>query len=420
VRTGDGSLISRFRRLATGATGMYVLSLAMSGVAVLVTVLLPPSGRGALVATTTSAAIAVAIGGLSLETFFLAQGRAWLDAHASLRSLAVYCATMPLAAGLGWAFAAYSAQASTAVAAVSAAALAAGNIPAAAGLSAGRFVSVYRIRALFTSAVPVVYGVLFLAGTKDAQVWVYAWLACQVLMGAVMWLRHGSLLRIRAGTEGFGGRAAKRMGATHTGVVAQIFTYRFEQLTLARYQGADALAVYSLAIAAMEFAQAGAVVSAQRVLGDHDEGAVHRLKRNVRRSLIFAAATGLAAVVGLALLGRMVEAYAGALLLGLLLFPRSILVVLGKILSARLVNQNGERTTAVIAVATSITAIVAYTLVVPAYGAVGAAVVSVLLFGLHTAVTAAALGDRHRSGRHRAVPSPPPALSSVEEVGERV
>ena len=78
------------------------------------------------------------------------------------------------------------------------------------------------------------------------------------------------------------------MGLTHSGAVAQVFTYRFDQLALARYQGADALAVYSLAIAAMEFAQAGAVVAAQRVLGDHDEGAQARLRKALGRALTWA------------------------------------------------------------------------------------------------------------------------------------
>ena len=86
------------RQAAGSATLMYVSALAMSGVAVLLSVALPPAERGLLVATTTSATVGVAVGGLSLETFLLAQGRQWLDETAGRRSLAIYVATVPLAA----------------------------------------------------------------------------------------------------------------------------------------------------------------------------------------------------------------------------------------------------------------------------------------------------------------------------------
>jgi hypothetical protein len=113
------------------------------------------------------------------------------------------------------------------------------------------------------------------------------------------------------------------MGLTHAGAVAYIFTYRFDQLALSRYQGPDALALYSLALNAVEFAQAGAVVQAQRALGDHEEGAAQRLPGLLRTAVYLALGMGVLVLVGLAGIGLVAPEYHGALLLGLLLLPRS-------------------------------------------------------------------------------------------------
>ena len=112
-----------------------------------------------------------------------------------------------------------------------------------------------------------------------------------------------------------------RMGLTHTGAVAQIFTYRFDQLSLSRYQGPDDLAVYSLAVAAIEFSQAGAVVAAQRALGDNEQGSGDRLRGGLRKAVLYAVGMGALVLVGLAGLGLVVGGYRGALLLGALLLP---------------------------------------------------------------------------------------------------
>ena len=78
-------------------------------------------------------------------------------------------------------------------------------------------------------------------------------------------------------------------------------------------------------------------------------------------------------------------------MLGAILLVRTVAVVAGKILSARMVNVGGERDTAVIAACTAVAAIVLYTVVAPRYGAWGIAVASVILFSCHTLATAAAL-----------------------------
>ncbi len=391
------------RRALQSATLMYLSALAMSGLAILLSVALPPDQRGLLIATITSATVGVAIGGLSLETFLLAQERSWLDETAGKRSLALYGATVPISAGLGWVFAEYSGQAGSLLAAAGAALIAAGNIPAAAGLAKANFLGVYRNRALFAAVAPVLYGLLAVAGVDNVEIWLGSWLVCQALMAFSMWGRYGDILKRLARRRSAQPERLTRMGLTHSGAVAQVFTYRFDQLALARYQGADALAVYSLAISAMEFAQAGAVVAAQRVLGDHDEGARARLRKTLARALYLSLALGLLALAGLWAVGLVAIAYQGAVVLGMILLVRTVAVVAGKILSARMVNVGGERGTAVIAAGTAAAAVVLYTLVAPRYGAWGIAAASVILFSCHTVATAAAL--RLRPDQQPAAPA---------------
>ncbi|MDO3700855.1 hypothetical protein Q3W71_04080 [Micromonospora sp. C28SCA-DRY-2] len=410
------SLRGSVRQAAGSATMMYLSALAMSGVAILLSVALPPAERGLLVATTTSATIGVAVGGLSLETFLLAQGRQWLDETAGRRSLAIYAGTVPLTATLAWIFARYSEEANPGIAAVGAACIAASNIPAAAGLTLGRFLSVYRYRAAFAAIAPALYLVLIVAAVEDAELWLLAWLGCQTLMAVALWMTHGlSLVRMARRPSPEQERLA-RLGLTHAGAVAQVFTYRFDQLALARHQGPDVLAVYSLAVAAIEFTQAGAVVAAQRTLGDHADGSAQRLRGVLRRALYLAVGMGLLVLVGLAAIGVLTSGYEAALLLGLILVARSVAVTFGKILSARLVNLGGERATAVIAAGTALAAVAGYSLAAPEFGAAGVAVISVVLFALHGTVTAAVLRKRSEPQ----VTTVPRADSSEPKVGNVV
>jgi hypothetical protein len=381
-------------RLAGSATAMYVAALAMSGAAVLLTVALPTRERGMLVATTTSATLAVAAGGLSLETFLLAQGRGWLAGTTGRRSFAVYAATVPLSAALSWLFAIYSAQASPAVAVAAAGCIAAGTIPAAAGLTMGRFRGVYRYRAAFATVAPVLYLVLVLASVRDARTWLLVWLGCQALMAVAMWVRFGGPLIRMLHRASAAPERLTRIGLTHAGALAYIFTYRFDQLALSRYQGPDALALYSLALNAVEFAQAGAVVQAQRALGDHEEGAAQRLPGLLRKAAYLAAGMGVPVLLGLVAIGMLAPAYRGAFLLGLLLLPRAVVVGLDRVLSGRLVNLGRERTTAAIAGAVAIVAVLAYPVVAARFAAGGIAVVSVALFTAQGVASALALRRR--------------------------
>lgn len=389
------------RRLLSSATLMYMLALAMGGAAVLLTVFLPPGERGSLVATTTSATIGVAVGGLSLETFFLAQGRSWLEASSSLQSFLVYFTTVPLSAALAWAFAAYSAEGSAAGAALGGAILAFGTIPAAAGLSNGDFLPVYRNRALFATAIPALYLLLAALSVRTAATWLLCWFVAQGVLATTMWLAFGGqLIRSARKLIPFARSSLTRILVTHAGAVAIIFALRFDQLALSRFRGAEMLAIYSLAIAATEFTQAGAVVSAQRVLSDSDDAASGaRLRRALRNTTLFATGISVLIVAGLALIGLISQAYAPAVLIGALLLPRSVFLVIGKVLSARLVNRNGEAMAALIALATSVLALIGYNIVVPRFGAVGTALLAGGLFAAHSAATAVALRTRKPAER---------------------
>ena len=385
----------RVRRAIGSATFSYTLALAMSGAAIVLSVFLPPAERGDLVATTTGATIGAAVGGLSLETFLLAQGRAWLERTAGWQSLLIYAGTVPLSAALGWVFTRYTEAGSAGLAALGAALLAAGTVPAAAGLTDNGFAPVYRTRALFAGAIPAVYAVLALLSVRSFAVWLMWWLAAQAALALVMWLRFGGVFAtaVRRSRRPEA-RSIRRMFVTHFGGVALIPALRFDQLALARYAGASELALYSLAVAASEFAQAGSVVAAQRVLGDHSDASGTAVRRLLRNAVLLALAVSVLILAGLFVIGQLARDYQPALLLGLLLLPRTIFVVVGRVLSARLVNRNGEGMSAAISLGTSAVAVAAGLVLVPQFHAPGAALL-------------AGGGVRDPGRRHRGCPAAP-------------
>jgi hypothetical protein len=408
--------LARLRNAVQSATFSYMVALAMGGAAVVVSVFLPPTARGNLVATTTGATIGLAVGGLSLETFLIAQGRAWLEDRAGQQGLVVYLSTIPLSAGLGWAFTAYSSAGSPGFAALGAAILAAGTMPGAAGLSANRFRPVYRTRALFASAIPALYAVLVVTGVRSFRGWLFCWLAAQAVLAAVMWIRFGGVfVRAMRSTAGFPWKGLTRMVVTHLGAVAIIPAMRFDQLALARSGGASDLALYSLAITASEFAQAGSVVAAQRVLGDQSAVSAAATRRAVRDSVLFALAMSVPILAGLAVIGLLTTAYRPALLIAALLVPRSVFIVVGKVLSARQVSLGGEGGAALISSGTSLVGVAAYLILIPHSGAVGAALLTGGVFALHAGATAVWLRGRRAARNGSGVVEP-----QEEAVGELV
>jgi hypothetical protein len=148
----------------------------------------------------------------------------------------------------------------------------------------------------------------------------------------------------------------------------------------ARFAGAGPLGVYALAVSALEFAQAGAVVTAQRILADRAPrtGAV-----KVGPVLRAALPVALLAVLGLSVIGVLVPGYRQAWLLGLLLLPGCLAVSTGKAWSADLLKQRGEQATTSVALRTVAVAVPGYLLLVFWFGAVGAAVTSSVAYALH-------------------------------------
>jgi O-antigen/teichoic acid export membrane protein len=175
------------------------------------------------------------------------------------------------------------------------------------------------------------------------------------------------------------------MSRLHIGVCAQMLTYRLDQILIARFAGTGPLGVYALAVAALEFAQAGAVVRAQRILvnRERDDSAPDRMALIVRAALPVA----LAAIAALGILGLFRPEYSDGWLYGLLLLAGTMAVAAGKTWSALLLKQRGERATTAVALTTMCVAIALYFILIPVAGAFGAAVASSAAYAVYAVRT---------------------------------
>jgi O-antigen/teichoic acid export membrane protein len=171
------------------------------------------------------------------------------------------------------------------------------------------------------------------------------------------------------------------LGKLHVGICAQMLTFRLDQVILARFAGSGPLGVYALAVAAMEFAQAGAVVTAQRILADRN--ATSTQQPSASPIVKAALPVGLLSILGLAVLGWLQPGYGEAWLLGLILLPGTIAVALGKAWSAALLKQRGEQATTVVALVALAAAVPTYFVLIPFIGAIGAATASSFVYGIH-------------------------------------
>jgi hypothetical protein len=177
------------------------------------------------------------------------------------------------------------------------------------------------------------------------------------------------------------------MARLHVGVCAQMLTSRLDQILLARFAGAGPLGVYALAVAALEFASAGAVVKAQRILARREEARTTGAFQAARSAVPVA----VLAVIGLAALGLIRPEYAGAWLFGLLLLPGCLAANLGKIWSAELLKQRGEQVTTNIALLTLAVAVPSYLAAISWAAAVGAGVAVSLAYAVHAVASRASL-----------------------------
>ncbi|GAB3171682.1 hypothetical protein FHX75_1546 [Micromonospora palomenae] len=381
------------RRLAA-PEHLYLAALGLTGLAAVTSVTLPAAERGELAANMVSATLGAAIGGLSLDTFLLSRpagwvfsrGRTWVLAILGISVLlsGVAAALLTTVAGVG----------SYLVGVGSAAGLTVFNTVSSIALRQKSFRLVYAIRAASGAVLVGGYAALYAAGRLDGGLWSLAWLGVQwlsalVVCGLVLGMvrRFGSAPAATATGSDY--RAdALAVGNLHVGIFAQMMTLRFNQILVARFVGAGALGVYALAVAALEFAQAGAVVRAQRILADRNGAdGPDPTKAVVKAALPVA----LAAVVGLAVLGFLQPEYRHAWILGLLLLPGSLATAAGKSWSALLLKRRGEKATTVVALVTVAVAIPAYFGIIPWAGVVGAAIASSLAYAVHAFASRASL-----------------------------
>ncbi|MFI7216432.1 hypothetical protein [Micromonospora maritima] len=379
---------------------LYLVALGLTGLAALVSVTLPAAERGELAANMVSATVGAALGGLSVDTFLLSRpagwimsrGRGWIAGilAVSLGLTALAAAVLTTAAGLG----------SHPVAMAAGCALTVFNTAASLGLRLRRFWFVYAMRALGGAVLVAGYGLLWLGRRLDGGLWSELWLGVQVGTAAVLGLAVLAWAR-RSGpaTAATAGRPEYRadllaVGRLHVGVCAQMLTYRLGQVLVARFAGAGPLGVFALAVAALEFAQSGAVVRAQRILAERDPAAVGDHGREVVKGAFPIAAL---AVVGLAVLGVLSPDYRNAWVFGLLLLPGTLALSAGKTWSATLLKRSGEGATTAVALVTMSVSVVLYVLLIPWAGAVGAAVASSVAYFVY------ALRTRQRL--HRSTPA---------------
>ncbi|WP_035857006.1 lipopolysaccharide biosynthesis protein [Cryptosporangium arvum] len=365
--------------------------MVINGLSIIATAALAPAERGIYVATSGSIALGAALGGLSMDTFLLARGAQWLRGVYGSLKMTILASTVPMAGLAAAILAVYSAHSEVLFAVLGAGAMAAANLPAAAAFANGRFAFVYRLRAATSTAIFVSFIVLIAFQSQHAKTWLSVWLTCQVIAATVLWLIDGNLLRSRTMNSKMRSDDIAQLGWTHSGVVAAIFMLRFDQLVLSRFQGPTALAIYSLGVSAVEFAQAGSAVASQRVIGDRDDGAVERMWAGIVRALLFAAPAGLAIIAALAVFGHFREPYHSAWTIAALLLPGSLFLAVGQIFSARLVAIGKMSFTAVISFVVCGISVVSYLILLPRYGAAAAAIISSILYLIHLVITYATL-----------------------------
>ncbi|MBM0233442.1 hypothetical protein JNW91_17220 [Micromonospora sp. STR1_7] len=384
---------------------LYIGALGLTGLAAVLSVALPPAERGELSANMVSATLGAAIGGLSLDTFLLSRPGGWVFSRGRRWVLAMLAASILLSAVAAGLLIAVAGIGSYLVGVGSAAGLTIFNTVSSIALRRKSFLHVYAMRAVSGAVLVGGYIALYLAGQLDGGLWSMVWLAVQWLSAlAVCALVLGMARRIgptptpEATVSEYRADMAA-VGNLHLGIFAQMMTLRFNQILVARFVGAGPLGVYALAVAALEFAQAGAVVRAQRILASRDGADGPDPTRAVVKAALPVA---LAAVLGLAVLGYLRPEYRHAWILGLVLLPGSLATAAGKSWSALLLKRRGERATTVVAMITLAVAIPAYFAIIPWAGVIGAALASTLAYAVHAFASRASL-RRAQSPNHGTV-----------------
>ncbi|MGC4748933.1 hypothetical protein ACLQ28_25225 [Micromonospora sp. DT201] len=365
---------------------LYIAALGLTGLAALVSVTLPATERGELAANMVSATMGAALGGFSIDTFLLSRPGGWIISRGRRWILGILALSLVLTLVAAALLTALAGIGSYAVGMGAACGLTVFNTAASLGLRLKRFWFVYSMRAVAGAVLVVGYGFLYLDKQLDGGLWSMLWLVVQVVAAAVLGLAVLAWARrfrpIPAATAGQPEYRADlvAMGRLHIGVCAQMLTYRMSQILVARFAGAGALGVYALAVAALEFAQSGAVVKSQRILAERDPDAIRDHGREVIKGALPVASL---AVIGLTVLGLVAPDYHYAWIFGLLLLPGTLALSAGKTWSAALLKRSGEQATTAVALITMSVSMVLYFLLIPWAGAFGAAIASSVAYGVY-------------------------------------
>ncbi|WFE38719.1 hypothetical protein [Micromonospora sp. WMMD998] len=373
---------------------LYLASLGLTGLAALVSVTLPAAQRGELAANMVSATVGAALGGLSVDTFLLSRPAGWIMSRGRLWIVGILAGSLGLTALAAALLTTLAGLGSHPVGVTAGCALTVFNTAGALGLRLRRFWFVYAVRAAGGAVLVAGYALLWSGRRLDGGDWSELWLGVQLATASVLavavlvWARRFG--PVPTATAGRGDYRADLLavGRLHVGVCAQMLTYRLSQVLVARFAGAGPLGVFALAVAALEFAQSGAVVRAQRILAERDPDAIGDHGREVVRG---ATPIAVLAVAGLAVLGVLSPDYRHAWVFGLLLLPGTLALSAGKTWSAALLKRAGERATTAVALTTMSVSVVLYVLLIPWAGAFGAAVAASVAYVVYALRTRARL-----------------------------
>jgi hypothetical protein len=364
-------------RLLITPERLYMAALGLSGLAAVCSIALAPAERGLLVASMAGATLGSAIGGISIDTFLMSRPKGWVWGSGAPWVLAIVFGCVLLSGAVAALVIAVAGIGSYGVGIGAAGCLTIFNACSSLALRIQKFRFVYAVRATAGAVLIVGYGWFYLHGQLSGLAWSTAYLVAQALaavtlgVAVVRWA-----LRTRPEAPGVAERKdhmadLSAMTKVHIGVSAQMVTSRMDQVLLARLAGAGSLGVYALAVAALEFAQAGAVVRSQRILTNREQAAsIPRMTPVVMTTLPVAVFS----VVALGVVGFIRPEYHQAWILGLLLLPGSIAAALGKTWSAALLIRRGETAASAVSVISAVVAVPAYYVFVSWQGAIGAAV----------------------------------------------
>jgi hypothetical protein len=368
---------------------LYLVALACSGLAAVGSVALPATERGQLAATIVSATLGASIGGLSIDTFLLSRPEGWVAFRGQRWILGLLLGSLLGSAGVAAIVSAITGFADAPVAMAGAVVLTVFNALSALDLRVKRFLLVYVVRAVAGVLLIGGYAALYLHGDRSGRHWSGVWLVAQAAAAVAMAVEvFAKAQRFNTNSTPPPVRVADRrsdaraLANLHLGICAQMLTFRLDQVLLARFAGSGPLGVYALAVSAIEFAQAGSVVTAQKILADRSSTRdIARMSPLVKATLPIA----VLAVGGLFGLGLVVGQYRDAWYLGLVLVPGCVAVAIGKAWSANLLKLRGENATTVVALVTVAVAVPCYLALIPTIGAVGAAIASSFVYAVSAA-----------------------------------